>query len=195
MTQNIESVHAKALEMKLQLNTCTLCLCLLICGRLLLISSPPVYAAANFTIGWDPNDEEDLDGYGIYVSISSPVTYDDHLEDVFVHQLPNRDNPQWTLIDFEDGTYYIAATAFDTDGNESDFSNHLEIRVSGSEVTHIASSNESGGGGGGGGCLITSAEDRFGSPSLMSSLGLLCLLSFLGLLISLRYFLRNDCQH
>ena len=56
--------------------------------------------------------------------------------------------PQVTLTGFEDGTYYIAATAFDTDGNESEYSEELGVRVSGSEVTTIESSDSGGGSGG-----------------------------------------------
>ena len=137
--------------MKIHLNIWALCLRLLLCGGLLFISSPDVYAAANFTIGWDPNTEEDLDGYGIYVSKGTPGPPYEHFGDVFLDELSDPDNPQFSLTEFEDGTYYIAATAFDIQGNESEFSKRIGVKVSGSEVTHIAPSEVGGGGGGGGG--------------------------------------------
>jgi len=137
--------------MKIHLNIWALCLRVLLCAGLFFISCPVVYAVANFTIGWDPNTEEDLDGYGIYVSKGTPGPPYEHFGDVFLDELSDLDNPQVTLTEFDDGTYYIAATAFDNQGNESEFSKKIEVEVSGSKVTHIAPSEVGGGGGGGGG--------------------------------------------
>ncbi len=58
--------------MKIKSNTWALYLGLVLCGGLLFASSPVVYAATNFKVGWDPNNEADLDGYGIYVREGSP---------------------------------------------------------------------------------------------------------------------------
>jgi hypothetical protein len=136
--------------MKLHSNTWAVCLCLLLGSGLLFASPPVVYAATNFTIGWDPNSEADLDGYGIHVSEGTPGPPYVHVEDVFLDALSDPDNPQIILTGFEDGTYYIAATAFDIHGNESEYSEELGVRVSGSDVTPISTIDGGGGGGGGG---------------------------------------------
>ena len=139
--------------MKIRSNTWALCLGLLLCGSLLFAASPVVYAATNFNIGWDPNSEEDLDGYGIYVSRVSPGPPYEHFGDVFLDELSDPDYPQIKLTEVEDGTYYIAATAFDNEGNESSYSDSLCVKVSGSSVSECLSleSVDAGGGGGGGG--------------------------------------------
>ena len=173
--------------MKINSNIWALCLGLLLCGSLLFAASPVVYAATNFNIGWDPNSEEDLDGYGIYVSRVSPGPPYEHFGDVFLDELSDPDNPQSRLIEIEDGTYYIAATAFDNEGNESSYSDSLCVKVSGNSVSECISFKSAAnavdvgsGGGGGGGCLITSAGDQFG---LSSSLGLWSLLGLLSYLV------------
>jgi len=141
--------------MKLQLNTRALCLCLLLCGGLLFAPSHLVYAVTNLTIAWDPNTEADLDGYGVYVSRGSSGPPYEHVNDVFLEELADPDNPQITLTAFDDGTYYFAATAFDTQGNESAFSKQLCVELSGRTIRECISSNSAAGaldaGGGGGG--------------------------------------------
>ncbi len=153
----MQRVPVKAIEMKLQSNTWAICLCLILCGGLFFASSPVVYAVTNFTIGWDPNTEEDLDGYGIYVSRSSPGPPYEHFGDVFLDELSDPDNPEFTLTEFEDGTYYFAATAFDIQGDESDYSKRLCVQVSGTYISECisvksaANATDAGGGIGGGG--------------------------------------------
>ena len=133
--------------MKLQLNTQALCLCLLLCGGLLLTSAG--ISSADVTIGWDPNTEADLQGYGVYVSKGSPGPPFDHLGDVFRDELPDPDNPSVTLTEIDaDGTYYFAATAFDNQGNESKYSKQLCVQKAGSTFS-LCESNGGGGGGGG----------------------------------------------
>jgi uncharacterized membrane protein len=58
-------------------------------------------------------------------------------------------NPGCKLTDFEkDVTYFFVVTAYDTEGNESDFSNIISSK---GEIAYCPSSISSEGGGGGGG--------------------------------------------
>jgi hypothetical protein len=99
--------------------------------------SPPRQAASALTLAWDPNTEYDLAGYNIYYGIQ-PGNYDS-ITDV-------GNVTQYTVSNLEAGTqYYFAVTAYDTSGNESDFSEE----VSGSS-TFIDSDS-------GGGCFIATA--------------------------------------
>ena len=101
------------------------------------------------TLAWDPNTDSDLAGYIAYWGTSSRNYC--CLTDV-------GNNTAHTITGLEDGqVYYFAITAYDSDYNESGYSN---------EITHPASlNNNSGSGNGGssgGGCFIATAA--FGSP-------------------------------
>ena len=66
------------------------------------------------TLAWDPNTENDLAGYNVYYGTASRV-YDSVIE---VGNITS-----YTVTDLEPETqYYFAITAYDTSGNESDFS-------------------------------------------------------------------------
>lgn len=82
---------------------------------------------------WEPNPEPDLSGYIIYRGRASR----DYNESFKVSELPDQwSNPactqpydpkkkeccEFTLKGFGEGIYYMAATAYDTDGNESNYS-------------------------------------------------------------------------
>ncbi len=73
--------------------------------------------AADLTIFWTPNTESDLAGYKIYVGTAPGV-----------YGTPIVIGPQteYTITGLADGTtYYIAVTAYNTAGLESDFSNEV----------------------------------------------------------------------
>ncbi len=100
-------------------------------------------------LAWDPNTEPDLAGYRVYYGLESG----DYINFVDVGKATH-----YSLGNLlEDTTYYIAITAYDTVGNESDFSGE----VSGTTVP--AESDPVGGTGGssdfssGGGCFILTA--------------------------------------
>lgn len=115
-------------------------------GGLLLASAG--ISLADVTLGWGPNFEDDLEGYGVYVSRGSPGPPFEHLGDVFWDELPDPDNPSVTLTEIDDdGIYYFAATAFDNQGDESKYSKQLCVQKAGSTTSLC----ESDGGGGGGG--------------------------------------------
>ncbi len=80
------------------------------------VSSP----GASFTLAWDPNQEPDLAGYKLYYGTSSR-SYQQNMD---VGNLT-----QYTLTGLQDGvTYYFAVTAYDTEGNESGYSNEVSAR-------------------------------------------------------------------
>jgi hypothetical protein len=70
--------------------------------------------AAVVRISWDNNTEADLDGYVVYYGTSSQL----YQESIDVGLTTSVD-----IIDLNEGaTYFFAVTAYDTAGNESDFS-------------------------------------------------------------------------
>jgi uncharacterized membrane protein YgcG len=131
--------------------------------------------AKTVTLGWDSNDEPDLEGYVIYRNTNSPgppYSYSDTVpEDELVDPL----YPKAKLTGLQEGKeYYIALTAYNTDGVESSFSNDVCVEVvngiaelcgesvSPSVPTSSSSGDSSGGGSGGGGsvCFISTASYR-----------------------------------
>jgi hypothetical protein len=115
-----------------------------------------------FILGWDANSEEDLGGYEIYFR----TLYSDYefLDDVHVDELEDPYNPMVTITDLYSGelpdssipvvnmpalamvegaTYYFSLTAFDVQGDTSDFSDELCLEVTGSSVAECKSSDSS----------------------------------------------------
>lgn len=75
---------------------------------------------ATFTLAWDPNSEPDLAGYKLYYGTSSGS----YQQSINVGNLT-----QYSLSNLQDGvTYYFAVTAYDTEGNESGYSNEVSAR-------------------------------------------------------------------
>jgi fibronectin type 3 domain-containing protein len=71
--------------------------------------------AANYLdLAWDANQEEDLAGYRVYYGTSAGE---------YINFIDVGDVTTFHLDDLIDGvTYFIALTAYDRAGNESDFS-------------------------------------------------------------------------
>jgi len=90
---------------------------------LLLYFQPPVYAE-NITLAWDANTESDLDHYVIYWGTSSE-NYTDNSENhgIFI----GRNDTTCTILDLDTSqyTYYFVATAVNSAGLESDYSNEV----------------------------------------------------------------------
>ena len=83
----------------------------------LLALFPPRLSASSLTLAWDPNTEGDLAGYKVYYGVQSR-DYD------FVIDVGN--TTTYRLDGLLDGvTYYITLTAYDTSGNESNFSDEV----------------------------------------------------------------------
>ena len=119
-------------------------------------------AANQIIISWDPNTEPDLEGYVLYGKQGSPDPPFDYVDSYPEVNLADPLNPRAVITDLEsDVTYYFAVTAYDTDGNESDYSNVVSVFKS-NVIDAGGNSDGNGGGGGGsggggGGCFINIA--------------------------------------
>ena len=70
----------------------------------------------NVTLSWNHNEEEDLSGYRVYYGLASGQY--DFMEEANLDTF-------FTVLDLDNVTYYFAVTAYDTAGNESDFSEEV----------------------------------------------------------------------
>jgi len=115
--------------------------------------------AAEITLAWDQNSEPDIAGYRIYYGQESH-SYT-NVVDIGKHT-------SCVIADLEDGeTYYFAATAYNTDGFESGYSNEISNGEPGTTPDQAPDDGDGGaasGGSGGGGssCFIDTAS--FGFP-------------------------------
>jgi hypothetical protein len=72
--------------------------------------------AADISLAWDPSTSENIAGYKVYIGNSSrtygtPITIGNQTT--------------YTATSLADGTWYFAVTAFNAEGDESDFSNEV----------------------------------------------------------------------
>jgi hypothetical protein len=101
-----------------------------------LLLSPMVAYGAAVTLAWDANTEPDLAGYKIHYGTASG-DYSDSID------LGN--TTQYTLTGLDEGvTYYLAATAYDVDNNESAYSVELVHTIAESTHTITASAGANG---------------------------------------------------
>ena len=111
---------------------------------LLLVALSPVRLYASvLTLAWDSNTEDDLAGYKIYYgTLSGDYDFTRDVGDV----------TQYTVRGLEPETrYYLALTAYDFSGNESDFSGEVSaVTESGGSYTPIPEDES-------GGCFIATA--------------------------------------
>jgi len=113
----------------------------------LCFSTAPAFAA-DVTLAWNPNSEEDLAGYRIYYGTASG-DYD--------HALELGNQTEYTVADLVEGLlYYFSATAYDLSGNESDYSN--EVAYAPSCGYSITPTSQSFGYSGGTGVVTVTAE-------------------------------------
>ena len=93
---------------------------------LLLVGTSAIAATVDF--GWDANTEADLAGYRIYKSTVSGQFVQGTDSQNFLGEIP-AGTQTFTESNVTDGTYFWALTAFDTAGNESDFSNEVTLTI------------------------------------------------------------------
>ncbi len=100
----------------------------------LILFSPPSTYAADVTLAWSGNSESDLTGYYIYYKTgSSGAPYNGTVAvegnspiQVPVAELDNPAYPEYTIHGLSDTeTTYFVLTAYDTEGNESGYSNEV----------------------------------------------------------------------
>jgi hypothetical protein len=153
---------------------------------------PSLCLAKNITLGWDANPEPDLEGYVIYRNIESPGPPFKYTDELPEDELKNPLNPQVTITGLNEHTqYYISVTAYDTQGNESYFSDQLCVEIVDSLIescgvilnTPSSSSESSGSGGGSGGaaCFISSAAGDSGRDRGMAGI-----VVFLGIVLMIK---------
>ena len=120
-------------------------------GFVLLFAS--VTAAYQLTLAWDANTEPDLEGYVLYGKRRSPCPPYDYIDTYPLTELTDPSNPRCKVTHLEeDVIYYFVVSAYDTAGNESDFSNIVSSK---GETAFCRK------GGGGGGCIITTSACGF----------------------------------
>jgi len=100
---------------------------ILIFSILLLLSSKEIYAA-RITLAWNPNTEPDLAGYKLYYGHSSRN---------YIYTVDVGNQTRYTLTGLKkERIYFIATTAYDINGNESDFSKEV-IGSTGSDTLTV----------------------------------------------------------
>jgi hypothetical protein len=96
---------------------------------LTVFSFSPTALAIDYTFVWEANEEPQVEGYKLYYSADLPGPPYDGLHPFY----PQLDSPidvgnltEYTLQDLEEGVvYYFAVTAYDSEGNESGYSNQV----------------------------------------------------------------------
>jgi len=134
--------------------------------------------AKTVTLGWDSNDEPDIEGYVVYRNDDypgPPYRYSDELPE---DELADPLHPSVKFVGLNENTkYHVAVTAYDTEGNESYFSNNVCFQIIDSTVS-VCSSSSTGsgrssssesGGGGSAGCFISTAGLKNTYPLFLSS--------------------------
>ena len=149
---------------------------------------PSLCLAENVTLGWDANPEPDLAGYVIYRNIESPGPPFRHVDELEEDELEDPLHPQVTITGLNrHSRYYIAITAYDTQGNESYFSDQVCVEIvdslvescgvilSASSGSSSASSGGSGGGNSEAACFISSSSGLSGQWWIIAGIALIML--------------------
>jgi chitinase len=112
------------------------CTFTLILSTLIFFPQPAIYAA-DVTLAWGANTEPDIDGYYIYYkSSSSGAPYNGTGADqgnspikITLAELADSQNPEYTIQGLSDTeTTFFVATAYDTEGYESGYSDEVSYQ-------------------------------------------------------------------
>jgi hypothetical protein len=142
-------------------------LCLVVILTLLFsLFYPSPCLAKKVTLGWDPNPEPDLEGYVVYRNVGSPGPPYKHSDTLPEDDLVDPLNPMVTLTGLnEKKEYYIAVTAYDTEGNESYFSDDVCVEIVNSVIENCSASLSPGSSstsrsksGSGGSCFVSAVD-------------------------------------
>jgi hypothetical protein len=124
-------------------------------------------AAVDVTIGWDPNSEAELSGYGVYYQKNPPNPPYLLFSYVTLAELADPSNPTMTVTGLDTSALYqFAVTAFDNADNESCFSSPVCVEGNNVKVavpcpTGAGGGSNGGGSGGGSGCFIRAVSGRY----------------------------------
>ncbi len=106
--------------------------------------------AAHLDLAWDPNSEPDLGGYKIYYGTESGN---------YINFIDVGNVTSYTMGSLLDGiTYYVAITAYDSAGNESNFSGEVSGTGSPGEPDPVSTSTGTVGSSSTGGCFVSTAS-------------------------------------
>jgi hypothetical protein len=169
--------------------------------------------AASVTIGWDSNSEPDLEGYVVYRNVGAPGPPYNHSDTLPEDDLADPLHPRATFTGLKEGNeYYIALTAYNTVGEESDFSDDVCVEVVNGVVqacganvaptpaasTSASSGGNSGSGGSSSSCFVstlsgeTSTFSKSPAGSISRSRAMTLLFSGLFLIIAAGRKKRKD---
>lgn len=115
--------------------------------------------AAQVTVAWDANSDPAVTGYRVHYG-TAPASYTSHVDVGNVTSC--------VISGLLDGlTYYFAATAYDSDGNESDYSLAVNYTVPQAPAPSPAPSGGSASSGGGGCFIATAAFGSYRAPEVV----------------------------
>ena len=129
---------------------------------LLIVFSFSPALAIDYNLAWDANEEPNIEGYKIYYTADWPGPPYDGLHPFY----PHSDSPidvgnvtEYTLHDLEeDVVYYLAVTAYDSEGYESGYSNQIST-ADGDVLDESRSLSSDDSGSGATGCFIQSTSN------------------------------------
>ena len=164
---------------------------------------PSPCLAKKVTLGWDSNPEPDLEGYVVYRNVGSPGPPYKHSDTLPEDDLADPLNPMVTLTGLnEKKEYYIAVTAYDTNGNESYYSDDVCVEIIDSVIENCSvslspgsssdSSSSSGGSGSGGGgfCFVSAVT---GDSNVLPII--LCVFIILGIALWIKILFKISLQN
>jgi hypothetical protein len=164
--------------------------CLIVPAILLFPVFSSICLAKVVTLGWDANPEPDLEGYIIYRNVGSPGPPYKFSSTLPEDDLSNPLVPEVKLTGLKEETeYFVAVTAYDTEGNESYFSDEICVEIVDSIIencsaslssgaTSNSNSGSSGSGGNSGTCFIDSTAGDLNYVALFGVIFVLVLGAF-----------------
>ena len=140
--------------------SCSVCFIVPFLVAGLLLVTNPVWAA-NATLAWDPNSENDLAGYAIYYQKFPPDQHYNLFAYVALDELADPNSPTFTVSGLEmGGQYQFAVTAYNTASKESAYSIPACAEIGSVNSVIRCPSSGTGAGGDGGGCFIRALSGR-----------------------------------
>ncbi len=112
---------------------------------ILFLFQPALSSAAEVTLAWDANTESNIAGYKLYYDSDSDTEMyqgtDANEGDspivIYLKDLADPTSPTFTVTGLTTGQYYyFSLTAFNTDGEESDFSDEVGIQLTAPDISN-----------------------------------------------------------